>query len=203
VRRAQARSAGAASALSDLFIALADFLSGAAAISSSAHACHSAAQPLATAAWAPPAAAEGLRPARPDHAPGAHPGLDTCCDPAPQPGVQPGDGARPAVYATLAVAHAARLAAAAAAALPRCWATLREPALRRLARGAGLLLAPGPGTVAGAAPPAAMAARLLPGVQPRYPSYLVHAPSVRLPALAELCAWSCVRRVYTQVSHPL
>lgn len=42
-----------------------------------------------------------------------------------------------------AVVHAVRLAAAAAAALPRCWATLREPDRARLAHAAGLVLAPG------------------------------------------------------------
>lgn len=188
-RRAQARSAGAASPLSDLFIALADFLSGAAAASSSsAHACLSAAQPLAMAAWAPPAAAEGGHPARLDHEHGTHPGRGTCRDPAPQLGVQPGDGACPAVYPSLAVAHAARLAAAAAAALPRCWATLREPALRRLARGAGLLLAPGPGAAAGAAPPAATAAWPPQGAQPR----CTHHPALQAPLCARMRWRSCV-----------
>ena len=42
-----------------------------------------------------------------------------------------------------AVVHAVRLAVAAAAALPRCWATLREPDRARLAHAAGLMLAPG------------------------------------------------------------
>jgi len=41
------------------------------------------------------------------------------------------------------VEHALRMAAASAAALPGCWATLREPVLLRLARAAGLILAPG------------------------------------------------------------